>query len=310
MLTVVIPFRNEDMLDFTIRRIQETADVPVEIITVDDGSDVKIKYPMPDQAITLSDPVGNCFARDIGIEAASNDAVFIIDAHMNFPPGWASWLVDNFNAGSKKRVSCTVCPVLNREDMEMRPGRSKYHGAYLKWTDTSFGRRRALPNKWGPFVAPCQVGCVLGGAYLLSRDWYMQLGRPWKYMRDWGHSEQIISLVNYLVGGENWILDIEIGHMFRTGKFNEVPYRTFLHNIYYNQQVVLDVCVDSKADSKQLSAHIALDIEEHGMTQAIARQLREVKVAGYAEWVRKTSVRTWEQYKSEWIEPYNQEKKA
>lgn len=303
-LSVVIPFRNEDMLAYTINRIRETATGSPEIITVDDGSDKKVTYPTPDKAITLSAPVGNCYARHLGICDATHDAVLVIDAHMNFLPGWDRRVLDWFYVGGNTRISCFRCPQLSREDMGM-DGKNEYHGARLKWTDISFGRRRLLPNKWYNYHAPCQVGCLLGGAYLLSSAWYHGIGAPWQYMRGWGHSEQIISIVNYMMGGENWIADEPIGHMFRTGKFHEVPYQSFVYQLYYNQHVVAEVCVDDALDKRELLAHIEKD-EIPIIRRKVAAQLQVAGVDTLRQYIVRNRKRDWQQYKQAWITPYEE----
>jgi glycosyltransferase involved in cell wall biosynthesis len=317
MLSIIIPHRNEDMLGFTIERIRATCSVPHEIITVDDGSDHQAPYPMPDECISLKYPVGNCYSRDRGIMAASNDACLVLDAHMNFHDGddWAGKLLAWRNSGPTNRIACTVCPTLSRDDMEMRPGRGNYHGAYIKTTDFSGGRHRALPNKWGPYEAPCQVGCVLGGAYLLSREWYASLGRPWSYMRGWGHSEQIISVVNWLMGGENWLVDVEIGHMFRTGRYNEVPYRTMAINPYANMYTVVNVCVHDEEEAQAYRDWMAPDIAaleegEPGFAAKLFQLLDDLAVPEYAAEIRADAVRTWAEYKATWMDPYDEETTA
>lgn len=314
MLSIVIPYRNEDMLGFTVQRIRETCRVPHEIIVVDDGSDNGAELPHVEHIHTMTQPIGNCFCRDTGIELARYPTVLVLDAHMNFwDDEWAYNCVE-WSTSNPDHIACTVCPQLARDRMGMEDANGRYHGAYLKWADISFERLRALPNKWGPFESPCEVGCILGGAYVMQRQRYMDIGRPWQYMRGWGHSEQIISLVNYLLGGENWILPIEIGHMFRTGQFNQVPYRTQTHNLYYNQQVVIDVCVHDDGDALELRDHIAPQTawactpEGHepvvSIQQMIERMLEAIEVPQYAQWVRDRTVQSWRSYWSKWIEPY------
>lgn len=303
-LSVVIPFRNEKMLDFTIKRARKTAESDLEIIVVDDGSDEKISYSIVEKIITLSQPVGNCYARHLGVCDASNDAVVVIDSHMNFLNGWDQRLLQWYENNSKKIISCFRCPVLNKDDMEMTEGRKEYHAARIKWKDISCGRRRLLPNKWYNYQAPCQVSCLLGGAYLLSKNWYQTLGGPWKYMRGWGHSEQIITIVNYLLGGENWLAEEPIGHMFRTGKYNEVPYRTLLSNLYYNQHVVAEVCIDQKKDKQELLDYIKIDEQNWRMTAVIKEKIKNNKVEILKQHVQINKKRNWEDYKKEWIYPY------
>ena len=253
MLSVIITNRNEPMLPFTVRRIQETADCKVEIIVVDDGSDQAIPELPGVKIIPIKEPTGLAYCRDVGIEAASNDACLILDAHMNFhPDNWASYSVE-FSQSYREGIGCAVSTQLDSDPWndtgrqmsmlarrEPDPGekggwilkkRSAYYGARIETICTKTAR--PFPCKWnGDYKElikdgePGVIQCILGGAYVLSRAWYLQgLQRPWRANRGWGTSEQSIAIPNWLCGGESYLMPIEIGHQYRTGKQGRVPYQ-------------------------------------------------------------------------------------
>jgi glycosyltransferase involved in cell wall biosynthesis len=243
-LSIVITNRDEPMLPFTVRRIHETASVPVEVIVVDDGSR---RPPEIDGAMTipLYEPTGLAYARDLGIMAAQSDAVLILDAHMNFhDDDWADYCAD-YAMSYPAHIGCAVSVQLDSDpgatpsqqmDMGQRwnngepSPRAKYYGAKIETVCQKTGR--PFPCKWhgqyrdliehGDFG---EIQCILGGAYVLNRNWYVDtLKRPWQPNRGWGTSEQTIAMPNWLMGGKSTLLPIEIGHQYRTGRQDLVPY--------------------------------------------------------------------------------------
>jgi glycosyltransferase involved in cell wall biosynthesis len=97
-LSVVIVNRDEPLCEFTARRVLETADVPVEVIVVDDGSRKRPKLPDGVRLIEIP-TTGLAFARHVGITSAKNEAILLLDAHCNFHNAgphsrWASKTVE------------------------------------------------------------------------------------------------------------------------------------------------------------------------------------------------------------------------
>ena len=78
MLSIIIPFRNENMLGFTVQRLYETVTVPFEIITVDDGSDIPVDVPPGVKEIHFQRPIGAQLARHMGIIEAKFETVLVI----------------------------------------------------------------------------------------------------------------------------------------------------------------------------------------------------------------------------------------
>ena len=272
-LTVVIPARNEDLMPYTVRRLRDSRQgVPLQIIVIEDGSGRDyglLPQPSPGcemDYIRLAGPVGLCFGRDMGIAAAKYETCLVLDAHSNFHDDdrWAEQMIA-WSQANPTHLGCAIsvqldCDIRNTDDEKMdmatrklwdeqtgvayMTGRSRYWGARLDLFDIcSNGRFTIFPSKWyGVAKEAAQAGrpgiiqTILGGAYVLNREWYMEgLGRPWANNLGWGTSEQTISIPNWLLGGESVLLPIEVGHMYRTGKQATVPYRTHWAHIYYNQ---------------------------------------------------------------------------
>jgi glycosyltransferase involved in cell wall biosynthesis len=305
MLSVVVPYRNEEMLAFTIQRLHETIRVPYEIITVDDGSDQPVEIPAGVKNIRLDESTGVDFARHTGIEAARYDTVLIIDAHMNFwDDDWSERLVD-YCAGHPTHVGCVVTLGLEPGRLEMEEARGRYVGAHIIPAEIVDDpglhyvfARRILVDKWNKRSEPGEVGSVLGGAYFLNRRWYLEsLHSPWEELRGWGFSEANISLPNFLMGGKNVCLDIEMGHMFRHAS----PFPTHIHRVLFNELYLAHVVIPDKEERRKLIAQLALPDDE--VARAAQSLLDSSIHPWYGRYLVEKGKRTWQEYKDEWMNP-------
>ena len=189
MYSIVIPYREEPLLDWTIKNVLDQ--VPsAEIIAIRDE-------PM----------VGIGFRRDQGIKRASFPVVFLLDAHMGFQEGFfhsmAALVEEN-----RKTIACSVCRSLNED---LSAGNIHGKGAFIH----EIMDKKPLLSRWNQ--DELQPGGILGGAYALNRDWYIDgLNCPWQYHRFWGKSEQIIAITNWIMGGKN-VVNHEVwsSHMFK-----------------------------------------------------------------------------------------------
>lgn len=305
MLSVVIPHRNEEFLAFTVRRLRETVRVPMEIITVDDGSDQPYNIPPGVKAIRFEKPIGAQFARDRGIEAAQFETVLVIDAHMNFTDDdWAQKLVD-YNRTNPTHVGCLIMRALAPERMEMQNGRGRYFGAHIIPFEERDGKaghvadgRRILVDKWNKQKNVRAVGCILGGAYFLSRSWYRErLLSPWAELHGWGYLEANVSIPNYLLGGKNVCLDIEIGHMFRPNQ----PFPNMLANVLFNELYLAHVAIPDPEEREALIGRLELPDDE--IVRHVTRLLDQSVARWYGRYLVENGRRTWSDYKREWMDP-------
>ena len=305
MLSVIVPYRNEDMLGFTVQRLHETICVPYEIITIDDGSDSPVDLPSGVKNIRFRQSIGAQLARHTGIEAARYDTVLVIDAHMNFwDNDWAKRLVE-YNVDNPTHVGCVKTLGLARDRMELEQGRGPYFGAHIIAKDVRdephlhyVTARRVLVDKWNKNKIPGEVGCILGGAYFMSREWYLEtLLAPWAELRGWGRLEANISIPNYLLGGQNVCLDIEIGHMFRQAP----PFPTNIHNLLFNELYLVHVVIPDEKERDDLIAQLALPDDQ--VTQQAWAMLNQSIYSWYRHYLVEKGIRTWEEYKAEWMDP-------
>jgi glycosyltransferase involved in cell wall biosynthesis len=280
--TIVITNRDEPHLKKTVDRILATAK-PDEILVVNDGcdeQDVNATNLLP-----WSKPRGVQQCRDYGIEHARNETIIIMDAHMQFrDDGWADKMAE-WSERNETALGCAVCvsicPVtyeiaedcphcIERSQKQAELGAkvkppTKRYGATLGKMLEARGENRIFPSKWNYDGKAGEVQSILGGCYVLNRDWYIHgLARPWAGMRSWGMSEQTISIVNWICGGSSNVLDVEVGHLFRTGE--QCEYQNdlslgerleFMAGVWYNRFRLIDVLPMSGALHKELSFWLA-----------------------------------------------------
>lgn len=208
-VTVIIPARVEKYLGWTIDNVKRTAP-GAEIIVIHDGwTDGILKRDDIIRHVPWVTPQGVGQSREFGIMAASNDACVLLDAHMDFIPGWIEAMQDELSK-NKKAIICTKSAVLREDRMNINNPEKIQGGAAIMFDSTV-----PFDPDWQPHK-PGEVQCILGGAYMLSRDWYINgLKRPWHNAYGWGSSEQVISLVNWFLGGQNILADCLSGHLYR-----------------------------------------------------------------------------------------------
>ena len=305
MLSIIVPYRDEEMLGFTVQRLHETIDIPYEILLVDDGSDNPGEIPPGVTNIRFKQPYGAQFARNTGIEAAKFDTVLVIDAHMNFwNNDWAKRLVD-YNLSNPNHVGCVITLGLEPDRMEMEKAQGRYFGAHVLPKETRdepdlhyVFARRILSHRWNHRAESGEVGCILGGAYFMSRKWYLEtLLSPWAELHGWGYLESNISIPNYLLGGVNICFDIEIGHMFRSA----TPFQAYIHKVLFNELYLAHIVIPDEKERNELIAHLALP--DDPVTQAAWQMLDRSIHRYYRNYLVENGKRTWEDYKAEWMDP-------
>ena len=134
---------------------------------IDDASDQPVEQPAGPRYIGFSRPQGSHAAIHSGIEAASNDTIFILDAHMNFwDDDWARRLVD-YNRAYPHHVACGICLGLEPDRMAMEAAKGRYYGAYLLLTEAynhpslhPVLQRRLLADRWNKSAAVGEIGCI------------------------------------------------------------------------------------------------------------------------------------------------------
>ena len=312
-LSVVIPTRNEPLTWWTVRNLWRAADgVPLDVIVVDDGSDIDLlglEYwadavaARPDNCglrILADDtgPIGNCYRRDQGIIVAAYDAVLVLDAHCNMRSGVPAELLAWYNHAPAV-ISCTMSAQLSsyegRYEMADAKG-SPYVGAYIQASQmTSQGEYRILQGVWTRRAdvreqladgAAADIGCLMGGAYLMSQANYISgLCRPWLYNRGWGTSEPVIAIAQAAADQAIQVIPVLIGHDYRSGKQHLVPYRVPpVHHIIANQLLAAAMMYGrDSAEFRGGVVHVSQGRISSGMIAAALAELDDNGGLRYAE---------------------------
>ena len=316
-LSVVIPTRNEPLTWWTVCNLWRAADgVPLDVIIVDDGSDIDItsiehwpeaatKKPSNCALRILADdtgPIGNCYRRDQGILAAQYDAVLVLDAHCNMLSGVPAELLAWYNHAPAV-ISCTMSAQLSSHEdrYEMADAKgSPYVGAYIQASQlTSQGEYRIIQGVWTRRSdvreqlaegAAADIGCLMGGAYLMSQANYaFGLCRPWQYNRGWGTSEPVIAIAQAAADQPIQVIPVLIGHDYRSGKQHLVPYRVPpVHHIIANQLLAAAMMYGRESAEFRAGAdYVSQGRVSSGMIAAALAELVDNGGLVYAEKINK-----------------------
>jgi len=277
-VSIVIPYRKEALLEKTIASALR-ASPDAEIIAIED------KHVRG---------VGQL--RNEGIHRATNETVVLIDAHMTFERRCFSVLEDYLQS-HEQSVCCVNCRGLDVRTM-LPKGNHRYGAQLIESRKHKVERRQLFVSSWhygdGTRRDPHKVSEVLGGCYGLRKSWYIDgLGSPWQYHEGWGKSEQIISLSNYLFGGDNVCLPKTwAAHLFRPGVMSRIAQleRNLMLLMYgwidaKNRKRIMDL----KYPKDRTAKHGAERLYDQGIIQAVAKHLRAHKK------------RTYNNFKKEWL---------
>ena len=307
-LSVIIPTRNEALLDFTIENVLRVAGVvPVEILVINDGGIALPESKYKEVKIhTFDKPIGLAYARDFALkEMAQYEQCFIIDAHMDFSYNSFEPLV-SYLQENKNHLTCFKVRGLDSESKDWT--NSEYYGADIQLCtfDARQGQGRLFPSKWtqspaireGWKAGKVQEVCgILGACYGINKTHYLEtLGRPWNKNRGWGTSEQSISIPNWLLGGKSVLMPFDCAHYFK--KAHE-GHRINVRDIIYNQLKLMATVAPSPFKAKLenfLYEHCKLySFVEWQQAQL---QLEQLKVFEYTEFIKANQKRGFE----DWID--------
>ena len=317
-VSVIITNRNEKMLEYTIRQLRAKQCCETEIIVVDDRSTRQYNTDGIDLVIQNDRVLGNCPSRDKGIMAAKHDIVMISDAHMDFADDgqWQRNLADYIQQ-NPTHIACAVSGVTSEAKPDYDDMTGCYYGARIALITAEQGianRHRIFPSHWnGPDISDevkcgrvALSGSILGGFYCLSRQRYIDIGRPWQYLHGWGTSEQNIAIPNWMQGGESVVSPAVVAHQYRTGQQPKVPYSTRLWHIFYNQLWLAHMVIDDDDFRDYVIGTLKRDIE-HSLNQAMITAEKELHKTDW-RWIRgqrrDRETRTFEQYKETWMDKY------
>lgn len=220
-ISAVVPTWNEepDELQATLDSLrQSVTEVSLQLVVVDDGSDVPVELEGDDVLLIRHDkPRGVGQSRNEGASGASGDVLTFHDPHMRFAQDSIEYL-----AAKALSEPCVASLASN----DYRTGRS-----FIGWgADLYWNSRNGLEPKYDtkkPKEEWHRVPCMMGAAYAISRDTLKELKGPTGNLWDdvagrWGKSEEFLSVKAFLLDIPVLVSrDVKAGHKFR--KLNPVP---------------------------------------------------------------------------------------
>lgn len=296
-VSVIIPNRSDPWIVQTCRMVLDRTP-GAEVIVVQDGWQDDPK--LPDGVTVLHPahaPLGVGPSRDSGILAAANDLCILLDAHMRMPHGWAEAMTAPV-LEDRTTIACAVCGVCNDDGGQWGPQTHRNHGARIRYYG-SFDGWPMEPGWCRDTGADRERQCVLGACYSLSRQRYLDLGRPWRNAVGWGTSEQLISAVNWFAGGRQWLADTVVEHLYRD-KGQASPYSTPQYlavGRYYNRIRLFDLLPMPQPEREKLSTIIYNAAK--GQASGV-RSLLEWRDDSAVRDAMAQSGRTWEEYVARW----------
>jgi glycosyltransferase involved in cell wall biosynthesis len=278
--TVVIAERNEPDLDNTVENIKKTQK-HANVFVVNDKSGK-----------------GPGFCRHAGINHVEEDIVIIVDAHMRFPEGALDKMAE-YIAANPTHVACAKC----HHNAEMTFDDSPYCGARICWKSQERNQYWSISGKWREVSSTGLIGCVMGACYGFNRQRYLEvMGAPWQVFKGWGMDEESLSIINWLCGGENVLLDIEVAHMHRVQ--SQLPYKLTSQQacgVWANRLALLEMLPMSSKDRIEQTKWLQQNDIFVNSPGAITK-LVDLKVCHEIRAKLEKQERTFDQWKERWIE--------
>jgi glycosyltransferase involved in cell wall biosynthesis len=254
-LTIVIPFLGEgDEVEKTVASIKATATGSPAIILINDGSTDGYDYrSVADRYgcryVEHATRQGVAASRDEGVQLAETPCVLLLDAHMElYGSGWDKRIV----ALLKERPRAVLCsrsePLTDDRKLKHAAGGKKSGGALLDLSQP----RYAFKAKWSytdsaPDIPLAPIGCILGAAYAVRRDYYLKL-HGLHGLRSYGFDEELLSLKVRMSGGECLLVkDWTTGHIY--GRKARRAFVIYTRDSLYNQLMIMELLMgDGEAE--------------------------------------------------------------
>lgn len=233
LLSIIIPVLNDnEELNLTIKSIKETSPKNVEIIVIDDASDVPVK--LEDNSVKFfgfKERKGAGQARHMGSLNASSKHLLFIDSHMRFTKDWFDNAMNHIWT-APKTLWCGTCLGLDSSNMDVNNPKGSYNGAnfviYQEKNNVIFD---GVWRKDEKDKDDYEISCVMGACYFIHKDWYFYI-KGLEKTTMWGSEEPILSVKTWLADGEVKLMkSVRIGHKFR----DAASYTTQISHVYYNK---------------------------------------------------------------------------
>jgi glycosyltransferase involved in cell wall biosynthesis len=219
-LTIIIPFIDEgDEVEKTVASIQATATTSPAIILINDGSTDGYDYKgvaerMGCRYVEHAERQGVAASRDHGVSLAETKYILLLDAHMElYDAGWDKRLLSHL-AEHPRAVLCSRSRGLAPDRKHKHEALSAF-GAHIDYGDP----KKVFKVTWtatdsNPAGSLSPIGCVLGAAYAMPREYYNEL-HGLRGLRCYGFDEELLSMKVYRSGGEVLLVkDWVTGHIY------------------------------------------------------------------------------------------------
>lgn len=258
-LSIIINVLNDnEELNLTIKSIRETSPSSVEIIVIDDYSDIPVVLEDKNVKLTrLNERKGVGITRWIGAQMATSDYLLFIDSHMRFDPKWYDNAIQHLMNNPWNVVWCAVCLGLEEGNMDIQNHKGAYNGARLSLYEES--TNQVFEGKWIEEKTgdDYEISCLMGACYFFHKSWFMYI-KGTASLKMWGSDEPLLSLKTLLAGGEIRLMkSVKIGHKFRPSS----PYATSIKYIIYNKLRSMRMLLPPELYQK-LSSKIPEDINK------------------------------------------------
>lgn len=233
LLSIVIPVLNDqEELNLTIQSIRDTSPSDVEIIVIDDKSDVPVVVKDPTVKLVRSqDRKGVGGSRWIGANYAMGDYLLFVDSHMRFDTDWYQNAIIHLKSSPSNVVWCATCLGLEEGCMDIKKNKGSYNGARLALYDEN--ENQVFEGKWIPDKEgdEYEITCLMGACYFFHKSWFLYI-KGTSSLKMWGSDEPLLSVKTYLAGGSIKLMkSVKIGHKFRSS----TPYSTGVQYLVYNK---------------------------------------------------------------------------
>ncbi|GAB4160027.1 MAG: hypothetical protein Fur0021_31510 [Candidatus Promineifilaceae bacterium] len=224
-VSVILPAHNEgqNLVDTVGYVLQNSGDVDLEVIIVDDGSDdgspaaALARYGTAPLRVARGAGLGIARARNLGAAQARGQALVFLDAHCYLPPGWLAPLADALAGADVGMVGPVFAGI--REITTRACG--------IAWQDAS------LENVWlPPPAAVAEVPFHIGACQAMPAAVFREVGGYDAGMTRWGSEDIELCLRLWLYGYRVLAQpDSLVFHLFRPRH----PYAVDVSQALYNK---------------------------------------------------------------------------
>lgn len=199
-------------LDRTLGNLRRTIGPDDSITVVFDAGQTKV-HPESDLSLFNQMPLGCGGSRHVGALESKAEYIAFVDAHMDFPDGWADRAVYHLR-GNPKDITCAKMQSMDWDWKDI-PGQ-RYAGAHMtQFQIAPVCEAYPFSGRWNRTdIGTGEIGCLMGACYAMRLDRYYEIGAPLQYLRKWGMDEEILSIGNWLLGGRVWLLPDTVRHMY------------------------------------------------------------------------------------------------